>query len=117
MRNTLLIMSLVRLLILLTIIQINYCESNNFFQEFEKLMGEESERALELLQSELLQGYDINNNNDSPKEITITCPSDPVVDIQDIPPEESESQCSVIKMTGPNFNFRLELNCGNAEDD
>ena len=97
--------------------QINCCQTDNFFHEFEKLMDQESERAIELLQSGLLQGYDINNNNDSPKEITITCPSDPIVDIRDILPEESESQCNVIKMTGPNFNFRLELNCGNEEDD
>ena len=85
----------------------------NFFEKFENMMKEESTRAIDMLESDLLHSLD------QPKELTITCPYDPVVDIKDIISDNDydSRQCSVIQMKGPNFNFRLEVNCDDDDEE
>ena len=58
---------------------------------------------------------------DKPKEIHISCPGDvsPVVSIKDLIQDNTsafdESECMVLKLTGKNFNFRLSVNCQDAD--
>jgi len=90
-------------------------ERADFFAEYEEKM-----HSLEMAQDALnnVIDRDLIGGFDSPKEISITCPSDPYVKITDIDPDSSERgarECSIIKMSGPNFKFRFEVNC--EEDD
>jgi hypothetical protein len=90
-------------------------ESGDYFEEFEESMrtAQGARTALNnILDSDLLGGFD------TPKEISISCPAEPVVKIKDIVLESDEQdiqKCSVIEMSGPNFKFRFEVNC-NDED-
>ena len=62
---------------------------------------------------------------DRPKEIEITCPGNvsPHVAIRELQKSASSSsssafdgsECMVLKLTGANFNFRLALNCEEIE--
>jgi hypothetical protein len=84
----------------------------DYFEEFEQMLqdAENSRDLNEIIKSDLLGGYDM------PKEISISCPSDPIVSIKDLATSEDDqdvSQCSVIAMNGPNFKFRFEVNCDN----
>ena len=80
--------------------------TTNFFSEFETLLSSSDPvRAEKLLFNDMLGGYD------TPKEITITCPTEPIVSIKDIVEGSDPNKCSVISMVGPNFNFLLEVNC------
>jgi hypothetical protein len=87
----------------------------DYFADYEsKMANEEAARALldKVLDSDLLGGFD------SPKEISIHCPSEPQVKIKDIVLETNEQgvqACSIISMTGPNFKFRFEVNCQDEE--
>ena len=88
----------------------------NFFKKCEDYIKvEEARRARELLESDLLGG------SDNPKEIEIHCPQDPIVTIKDLIDETGSSayessECIVLKMTGPNFNMRLSMNCDENND-
>ena len=70
--------------------------------------------AIEAIESDLLGG------TDNPKEIEIACPSDPVVTIKDLIDDTGamaydNSECMVLKLTGPNFNMRLSMNCEDSQ--
>jgi hypothetical protein len=89
---------------------------NDLFNEFEKLiLSNQGEFAEDKLRNSLLYG------DDTPKEIEIFCPGpqSPVVTIRDIIRDFEENQddnldkkkCMTLKLTGSNFNFKLEVDC------
>lgn len=88
----------------------------DYFAKFEELMlGERSRQAVEVLENDFAA--------DRFKEIEITCPGEvsPLVKIRDLIAETSFSsnerrECSVIKLTGKNFNFRMALYCDDKEN-
>ena len=53
--------------------------TGNYFKQYEELiMKEDGRRAQSVLESDLLGGFD------TPKEIEINCPQDPIVSIKDL---------------------------------
>ena len=92
--------------------------NKDLFELFQnEMLNAKAEQAVMELSDILLEQVE-----DRPKEIEITCPGNisPHVAIRELQKSSSSSafdgsECMVLKMTGANFNFRLALNCEEIE--
>jgi len=91
-------------------------QTSDYFAKFEEMMmAERSRQAVEVLHNDFAA--------DRLKEIEISCPGEipPLVKIRDLLVETSFSnnerrECTVLKLTGKNFNFRLSLYCDEKDN-
>ena len=101
---------------LLNLLLIIVLAAAGVFEEFEELLLSGAGK-MSSFRDDFLFG------EDQPKEIEINCPGPqaPIVTIRDIIEEQVEGEegpqkCMILRLTGANFNMKLEMNC-NDEDD
>lgn len=105
------ILSCVAIWLIYAPLMLNFC-LGNYFAEFEEAMNQ----GVGFLKTAQMND-EVFAALDKPKEIEIICPGDPVVTIKDLVSESKDydGECIVVRMTGPNFNFRFSLNCNDGD--